>query len=79
MGYSALPEKLWPGEAEHAWLPWGFMGEEEKRRLTTEPQKCIDCGMSDQPHVAAYRLCSYCHDLRRLRRVGWPMRNRPGR
>jgi hypothetical protein len=69
MGYTAAPEKLWPGEAECAFLPWAWIHEADKRRLTTEPHECADCGMADLPWVPAWQLCRYCNDLRALRRA----------
>lgn len=68
-GYSAAPEKLWPGEARVAFLPWGFMREDDKERLTAQPQQCADCGMDDLPFVPGWRLCTYCRELRALRRA----------
>jgi hypothetical protein len=68
LGYCGGGEKLWPGEAERAALPWGFMREDDKQRLTAQPHECADCRMDDQPYVTGWRLCSYCHELRALRR-----------
>ena len=68
MGYTAAPEKLWPGEAERAFLPWAYMRAEDNRALTTQPHPCADCGMDDLPFVPSWRLCTYCHELRMLRR-----------
>jgi hypothetical protein len=69
MGYQAAAERLWPGEAEGAFLPWAFMRDEDKERLTTQPHACADCGLDDLPYVAGTRLDHYCYDLRQSRRA----------
>ena len=72
MGYSPTPERLFPGEASaiDASLPWGFMTDEHKQLCLSRPHECADCGMSDLPWQPGWRLCTYCAELRGLRRAG---------
>jgi hypothetical protein len=45
------------------------MRAEDQERHVTEPGECLDCGMTDQPRVPWWLLCSYCAELRRIRRA----------
>ena len=69
MGYQAGAEKLFPGESPRASLPWPWMRPEDQERHVTEAGECLDCGMTDRPRVPWWLLCSYCAELRRIRRA----------